>query len=109
MGKELAPRTYDERVSLADAERRCRRELRQGASLSAVVRTLQSRRSYGVPAERLTDRDFYRVVQTGLVVDGRVVMSFRYRSDGRVVGSSLGLDGAAATAEWPATLPGAGP
>lgn len=41
MGKELAPRTYDERVSLADAERRCRRELRQGASLSAVVRTLQ--------------------------------------------------------------------
>lgn len=100
MGKELAPRVYDSRISEADAQRRCGREIKKGATLSAVVEVVQSRRSYGVEA---TDEScFYRRVFTGMLVDGKIVMRYHYRTDGRVGGSHWGIDGLTPTAEWPA-------
>lgn len=81
---ELAPRVYDNRIAPSDAARRFAKELRKGAVLAAVASKVQTQRSYYLRDEQLTDRDYYTVIETGLVEDGEIVAHARYRSDGRV-------------------------
>lgn len=76
----LEPRTYDERVRLDDAQRRFKRELASGCTLSACYITRQP-----IPQPHALEKPKpYRVVQTVLVKDGFPVASLSYRRDGRV-------------------------
>jgi len=87
---ELAPRVYDNRIAPSDAARRFAKELRKGAVLAAVASKVQAQRSNYLRPEQLTDRDFYTVVETGLIEGGKIVAHARYRSDGRVVVTPYG-------------------
>lgn len=94
MGKELAPRTFDQRISLADAKRRCKKQLRDGGGdLKAVIRTQYPKAGGKAP---------YKVVMTGLIVDGILDSYYSYRSNGKVLAGSSDLHEFAVTEEFPA-------
>ncbi len=97
MGKELAPRVFDQRVALSDAKKRAKKELKGGGKgdLKAVVDV-----RYPVHSTR----GAYKVVMTGIIVEGKIFAAFGYDRAGRVKKEDLSPE-AKATEEWPACLP----
>ena len=78
-GEELEPGVYDERIKCVDAQRKCKRELNEGSTLSAIYEARRSRKGTG-----------YRVLSTALVKDGQVIFVLRYDRAGRVHANQAG-------------------